>query len=108
MLLCMHAKNALEKTGTPRDAEILDDIWYVFLDTHEVEKKQWESYQSMGDNVLRQCRHDNDDDQKNWAETISMLWPMLKRDLSRSQFFRVICMLMMGTMALYVFLVVAL
>merc|ERR1712224_404713 len=105
MLMYMHAKNALERTGTPRDAEILDDIWYVFLDMHDTEKRQWENYQNVGDNVLRQCKPDDEGDQKNVAEMLSTMWPMLKRDLARSLFFRVICMVFMGSLTMYVLLV---
>lgn len=104
MLMYMHAKNALEKMGSKRDAEILDDIWYVFLDTHDQEKKQWENYQNMGDNVLRQCKPNDDDDQKNFAETIATFWPMLKRDLLNSYLFRGCIYAFMGSMVMYVLL----
>lgn len=104
MLLYMHAKNALEKTGTPRDAEILDDIWYVFLDTHPDEKRQWDNFQNMGDNVLRQCKTDDDDDAKTFGEAFSSMWPSLKRDLKQSTFFRVVVTIFLISLCLYVFL----
>jgi len=104
VLLYMHAKNALEKTGVPRDAEILDDIWYVFLDMNPKEKTQWENYQSMGDNVVRQCTND-DDNNKNVTEMISMVWPMMKRDLMQSTVFKIICMIFLAVLCMYVMLV---
>uniref|UniRef100_A0A7S4PTZ1 Uncharacterized protein n=1 Tax=Alexandrium monilatum TaxID=311494 RepID=A0A7S4PTZ1_9DINO len=45
--LYMDAKSALEHTGVSRDAEVLDDIWYVWLDTHGDVKAKFESYQDM-------------------------------------------------------------
>jgi len=104
MLLYMHAKNALEKTGSARDAEILDDIWYVFIDTHDAEKKQWENYQNMGDNVLKQCNPDAEDDPKNMAEMIATFWPMIKRDLKENPIFRVLMYMLFASMALFVML----
>jgi len=49
--LYMDAKSALEHTGVARDAEILDDIWYVWLDTHDDVKAKFESYQQMCDSM---------------------------------------------------------
>lgn len=104
MLLYMHAKNALEKTGTPRDAEILDDIWYVFLDTHDEEKKQWENFNSMSGNVIKQCKPEDDDDQRNLAETIATFWPQIKRELMNNKFFVGMFYLLFAVMALWLFL----
>jgi len=103
MLLYMHAKNALEKIGTPRDAEILDDIWYVFLDTHPAEKQQWENFQAMGINVLKGVKNDDDDDDKrNLAENIATFWPLIKRDLQKSTFIRVAGIVFIVAMMMYV------
>jgi len=104
MLLYMHAKSALEKTGVARDAEILDDIWYVFLDTHEEEKQQWENYKNMGDNVIRQCNPDDEQDDKTLAEKLSIFWPMLRRELMDNPIF-VFCIYSgSACLALYIFL----
>jgi len=108
MLLYMHARNALEKTGTARDAEILDDIWYVFLDTHAPEKQQWENFNSMGSNVLSQCKTDEDDDNvRNLAENIATFWPMIKRDLEKNPFIRISGIIFIIALAVYTLLIVA-
>mmetsp|Transcript_134404 Transcript_134404/g.287522 ORF Transcript_134404/g.287522 Transcript_134404/m.287522 type:complete len:287 (+) Transcript_134404:68-928(+) len=59
--LYMHAKTALEKGDQPRDAEVLDDIWFVHLDTHPEEKKKWEEYQMMASSTTRQLAGQNKD-----------------------------------------------
>jgi len=51
IMLYLHAKHALEETGNARDAEVLDDIWYVQMDMNKELKKKFESYTEMGDNV---------------------------------------------------------
>jgi len=107
MLLYMHAKNALEKTGTARDAEILDDEWYCFLEDNPTEKKQWENYQSMGEGVLRQCNPEDERDEKNWAETLSTIWPLIKRDLQQSKFFNFLLKMLMGSLASCLFLLIS-
>jgi len=107
MLLYMHARNGLEKTGRPRDAEILDDIWYVFLDTHDAEKKQWENFNSMGSDVIKNCKGEDEDENRNLAETIAAFGPQVKRDLLRNPFFRVMGYTFVGVLILYLFLQMA-
>lgn len=106
MLIYMHAKNALEKTGTARDAEILDDIWYVFLDTHPQEKAQWDGYKTMGDNVLRQTLdRDDEDDAKNFAEMLALFGPIMKRDLAQNPLFKVFGQAFIGILFIYIFVI---
>lgn len=54
--LYMDAKSALEHTGVARDAEVLDDIWYVWLDTHSDVKAKFESYEQMCNTMQRQLK----------------------------------------------------
>eukprot|EP00746_Dinoflagellata_sp_MGD_P018706 gnl/MRDRNA2_/MRDRNA2_143377_c0_seq1.p1 gnl/MRDRNA2_/MRDRNA2_143377_c0~~gnl/MRDRNA2_/MRDRNA2_143377_c0_seq1.p1 ORF type:complete len:282 (-),score=65.22 gnl/MRDRNA2_/MRDRNA2_143377_c0_seq1:74-919(-) len=54
-LLYMHAKNALEQTGTERDVEVLDDIWYVQLDMNPELRKTHDQLHEMTKNLSRQC-----------------------------------------------------
>mmetsp|Transcript_41262 Transcript_41262/g.113809 ORF Transcript_41262/g.113809 Transcript_41262/m.113809 type:complete len:301 (-) Transcript_41262:92-994(-) len=69
-LLYMHAKNALEHTGSEKDAEVLDDIWYVELDTNEELRAKFEEVQSMSKSVLSQTAsgRDEDDAPLTWKE----------------------------------------
>jgi len=53
--LYVSAKQALDHTGVDRDKEILDDIWYVYLDTHKEAKDKFEGYTAAGEGLLRQC-----------------------------------------------------
>lgn len=69
ILLYMHAKHALEQTGVERDASVLDDIWYVELDTNDELRRKFESYNSMvKDLVGSQMRNGDDRDSLTWEE----------------------------------------
>jgi len=54
IMLYISAKQALEHTGNARDAEIFDDIWYVYLDTHPEIKAKFEQYKYSGEALCRQ------------------------------------------------------
>mmetsp|Transcript_91914 Transcript_91914/g.297304 ORF Transcript_91914/g.297304 Transcript_91914/m.297304 type:complete len:298 (-) Transcript_91914:37-930(-) len=54
IMLYISAKQALEHTTCDRDKEILDDIWYVYLDTHPEEKVKFEQYNDTGIGLCRQ------------------------------------------------------
>jgi len=56
----LSAKSALEETGVKRDAEILDDIWYVYLDMHTKDKETFQSYIDSSDTLIRQFRDEKD------------------------------------------------
>jgi tetratricopeptide (TPR) repeat protein len=60
------AKSALEETGVARDAEILDDIWYVYLDLNPPEKEKYNSYVQMGENLGRSVGNEEDDLRIDW------------------------------------------
>lgn len=75
--LYISAKQALEHTGKDRDREVLDDIWYVFLDTHEEEKKKWEEYEAMGTGLCRQFAG-GEERQEEAAVTWGEIWQRLK------------------------------
>mmetsp|Transcript_568 Transcript_568/g.1089 ORF Transcript_568/g.1089 Transcript_568/m.1089 type:complete len:282 (-) Transcript_568:80-925(-) len=62
--LYMDAKSALEHTGIHRDAEVLDDIWYVWLDTHSDVKAKFESYQDTCNSMTGQLLAGADEDQE--------------------------------------------
>mmetsp|Transcript_28189 Transcript_28189/g.42021 ORF Transcript_28189/g.42021 Transcript_28189/m.42021 type:complete len:130 (-) Transcript_28189:339-728(-) len=76
-MLYISAKQALEHTGNDRDKEILDDIWYVYLDTHPEEKGKFESYNETGMGLCRQFSTGEERTEEaavDWAE----VWQRLK------------------------------
>merc|ERR1712113_1021359 len=75
--LYISAKQALEHTGCDRDREILDDIWYVFLDTHPEEKKKFEEYEAMGAGLCRQFVG-NEERTEEPAATWGEVWQRVK------------------------------
>jgi hypothetical protein len=78
-LLYMHAKHALEQTGNERDAEVLDDIWYVELDTNRELRNKFEQYEGMCKGVLKQSTGTgSDDDDK------PLTWDDAKKNLRRA------------------------
>lgn len=77
VMLYISAKQALEHTSCDRDKEVLDDIWFVFLDTHPDEKAKFEQYSHTGTSLIRQVgggeeRHE--EAPVNWNE----VWQRLK------------------------------
>merc|ERR1711920_929187 len=92
----MHAKNCLEKTAVARDAEVLDDIWYVHLETHPEDKKKFEEYSNMATSTMRQLVGDDDDDhhmtfKKAVTEVFTEMDPMMKKFM--------FCMMMLAAWA---------
>lgn len=92
----MHAKNCLEKTSIDRDAEVLDDIWYVHLETHPEDKKKFEEYSNMATSTMRQLVTDDDDEhhmtfKKAVHDVIFEMNPMMKKFM--------LCMLMLAAWA---------
>jgi len=77
IMLYISAKQALEHTGRDRDREILDDIWYVYLDTHPEEKAKFEQYNESGNSLCRQFaggEERSEEAPQTWAE----LWERVK------------------------------
>lgn len=109
IMLYMHAKNALEKTGVPRDAEVLDDIWYVYLDMHDEVKRTWESYQGVGKNLVGQLAGpgDGSESEKTLGQALRDAWPSLKRDLSKSTAFRALLVIFSALLLVTLMLVMA-
>lgn len=95
ILLYMHAKNALEKNGVERDTEVLDDIWYVYLDTHPTDKARWESF-PKGDDVAKMLQDDKEFD---WREEIQeafrKLDPNLKQVMKHLMIIALGCLIML-------------
>merc|ERR1740123_1808528 len=116
--LYITAKQALEHTGCDRDAEILDDIWYVFLDTHPEEKKKFEEYEAMGQGLCRQFEGKEERTEEP-AVTWEEMWQRFKdpdvwrqilpeviEDMKKSKLFQFLCMLMCCTMLLSIMLLI--
>mmetsp|Transcript_69311 Transcript_69311/g.166181 ORF Transcript_69311/g.166181 Transcript_69311/m.166181 type:complete len:301 (-) Transcript_69311:78-980(-) len=61
VFLYMSGKGALEETDCARDAEVFDDIWYVYLDTHPEAKQLFEQYDAMGQGVCKTLPRDERD-----------------------------------------------
>lgn len=78
LLLYMHAKHALEHTGVARDVEVLDDIWYVHLDTNPDLRDKFEQYDSLAKNVLNGLARPTDGG--SWAKA----WKHLKAGCRRA------------------------
>jgi len=77
IMLYISAKQALEFTGRARDKEILDDIWYVYLDMHPEEKTKFEQYNGTGESLCRQFAGGEERHEEapiNWSEA----WERLK------------------------------
>jgi len=77
IMLYISAKQALEHTGCDRDREVLDDIWYVYLDTHPEDKAKFESYNESGTSLCRQFAGGEERSEEapvTWAE----LWDRVK------------------------------
>lgn len=116
--LYISAKQALEHTGCDRDTEILDDIWYVFLDTHPEEKKKFEEYESMGTGLCRQFAGNEErteDPPVNWEEFWARVkdpevWreilPQVYDDLKKSQLFRFMLSVVGCMMVTYIMLMI--
>mmetsp|Transcript_131324 Transcript_131324/g.379907 ORF Transcript_131324/g.379907 Transcript_131324/m.379907 type:complete len:298 (+) Transcript_131324:73-966(+) len=120
VMLYVSAKQALEFTGKDRDKEILDDIWYVYLDTHAEAKAKFESYTAAGEGVLRQCgpageeRHE--DAPASWAEVWERckdpdVWrevlPLAFEDMKSNPFLRSMLGLAAALLAVYFALMVS-
>jgi len=115
--LYMSAKGALEQTGVARDAEVLDDIWYVFLEEHPEERRKWEEYNSMGTSLCRQFGTSDDappPEEMSWADhrdrllsldTWREVMPQVIEDCKKSVVIRTLLMLSASLMVMYVFLV---
>lgn len=117
--LYISAKQALEHTGIDRDAEILDDIWYVFLATHPEEKKKFEEYEAMGTGLCRQFAG-NEERTEDPAVTWDELWgrftdpevwrevfPQVIDDLKKSKLFKFVLMLLGYLVLMFVTLLIA-
>lgn len=63
VMLYMHAKNALEHTGVARDAEVFDDIWFVYTDERPNVRHKFESYSQMCNNVAKQTMTNEEEDE---------------------------------------------
>eukprot|EP00929_Paragymnodinium_shiwhaense_P084378 TRINITY_DN45105_c0_g1_i2.p2 TRINITY_DN45105_c0_g1~~TRINITY_DN45105_c0_g1_i2.p2 ORF type:complete len:179 (+),score=34.34 TRINITY_DN45105_c0_g1_i2:117-653(+) len=71
MLLYKHARNALEQTGSARDAEVLDDIWFVELDANVELRTKFERYNAAVKELAAGKLVAGQDDQRppvTWAE----------------------------------------
>lgn len=116
--LYISAKQALEHTGCARDTEILDDIWYVFLDTHPEEKKKFEEYEAMGSGLCRQFAGNeerSEDPVTTWSElwgrmTDPEVWrdilPQVIDDLKKSQPFRFLLSILGFVLLTYIMLMI--
>jgi len=70
IMLYINAKGALEETGVARDAEVLDDIWYVYMDMHPEVKDTFESYITMGTGLMTQLADKEKGPPKNVREAV--------------------------------------
>lgn len=116
--LYVSAKQALEHTGCDRDREILDDIWYVFLDTHPEEKSKFEGYQGVGKGLARDFAK-GEERQEDEVTSFAELWEKLKDPelyegiipeaidlIKTTPMLRALFQFAMGMICLYVFLLI--
>lgn len=96
VLMYMHAKNALEKNGVARDTEVLDDIWYVHLDTHPEDKARWSEFPT-GDSVSQMLQQD--EKEIDWREAlhdaIFNMHPVLKEIIKFLSLGALVCFVML-------------
>lgn len=104
IFLYISAKQALEYTGCERDKEILDDIWYVHLDTHPEEKAKFLSHQQASENLCRKFAggEERPDSGASWAEMWERakdpnVWreilPLVVKDMKENPIMRTVCLI---------------
>jgi tetratricopeptide (TPR) repeat protein len=95
ILMYTHAKNAIEKNGVERDAEVLDDIWFVYLDTHAELKARFESF-PKADQILKQCGENNDMDwRKGFHDAVFKMDPKMATLMTVASFVAVLSFVML-------------
>lgn len=120
ILLYISAKQALEHTGCDRDREVLDDIWYVYLDMHPEDKAKFETYNDSGNSLCRQFAGGEERSEEapaTWGEIWEKLrspevWreilPGVVEDMKGNQFMRMLLTFMSALILVWVLLMVTL